>query len=127
MSNNLDLTQIAPGQINTSVAVNTKCGEIDAAMTDILELAASDANSVIVTASQLRRHVIFTFVDDTTPPNDTVVVELPAVPRGLLVVQNSLSAESVIVTIDSQPLTPPTVTFGNAALMCSDGINVRAL
>ena len=55
MSNNLDLSQVAAAQNRKEVTINDQAGEIDAALTDDLEVLVDDTNAVTLTAAQFAR------------------------------------------------------------------------
>ena len=125
MSNSLDLSQVAAAQNQKEVTINDQAGQLDAAMTETLAVAVDDTNAATLTPAQFRRHLFFDIDPDTTPPDGTVTLTVPAIKRGLFEVHNNTS-QAVTVTVAGQPLTAPEIAAGGAALLSCDGVNVRA-
>jgi hypothetical protein len=127
MSNNLDLTQIAPGQLNVATAINDKGGEIDAALSVLTQFNITSTNALTLTAAQIRRTAMFKFANGSPIPTAPCTVDLPAVPRGTFVIDNSMTSQPVTVRISGQAATAPQVAAGAVAVAYSDGVNVRGL
>jgi hypothetical protein len=126
MSNNLDLSQIAASQANKHVTANDQAGELDAAITAKLALAIDSANARTLSDTELRRHFFFDLdPDGGDPPDAATTLSVPSgISRGPFAVINDTGFD-VTVEITGQALTPPTIADGEAALLTSDGINVR--
>lgn len=127
MSNNLDLDQVAESQNNKEVTINDQAGQLDAALTAVGSFPVDDTNALTLTADELRRAFFVVLTPDASPPDGAITVTLPAATvRGLFAVVNT-TAQTATVEITGQSETSPTVTAGTAALLSSDGTNVRAM
>lgn len=126
MPPNLGLTELAESQQEKEVVINDIFVEVDAAITEKLEVAVDDANEVTLLDDEFQRHVLFSIEDDSTAPTGAITVYVPAIRRGLFAVANEASQDATI-TISGQPETPPTVPSGNAAILICDGTNVLAV
>ena len=125
MSNNLDLDQIAGTQLNKHVTANDQSGQIDAALTEVLQVLVDDTNAATLTSAQFRRHQFFSLIDAGTPPDGAVTVTVPAIKRGLFVVLNA-TAQTVTVEVAGQSETAPAIAAGENLLLSCDGASVRA-
>lgn len=112
MSNNLDLSQVASNQNQKEVTINDQSGQLDAALTEILEVDLS-AGNVVLTDLQFRRNMVFDCNDHTVPRTLTI----PAIKRGVFMVHNhGTNIVSVVrgaVSID--------IPAGEIAIFTSDG------
>lgn len=126
MSNNLDLSQVTEAQDQKEVTVNLQAGELDAAITAVLNVTVTDTNAATLTSSQLRRSFLFNIVAGSPTPTAGITITVPAVSRGLFAVYNG-TAQIVTVTITGQSVTAPTIASGSDSptLLTSDGTNVR--
>ncbi len=125
MSDNLSLSQVAAAQNQKEVTINDQAGQIDAALTEVLSLEVDNTNAATLTDEQFRRHFFVDIDPDTTPPDATVTITVPAIRRGLFALRNN-TAQTVSVTVSGQSLTTPEILAGEAALLSCDGANVRA-
>jgi hypothetical protein len=126
MSNNLDLSQIAASQANKHVTANDQAGELDAALTARLALAIDSTNARTLTDTELRRYFFFDLdPDGGDPPDAAITLSVPSgISRGPFAVIND-TGFAVTVEITGQALMPPVIADGEAALLTSDGVNVR--
>jgi hypothetical protein len=126
MSNNLDLAQVAPSQNNKETTINDQAGQLDAALTARLALAVTSTNARALTSTELRRYFFFDLdPDGGDPPDGAITLSVPVgISRGPFAVINDTGFD-VTVEITGQALTPPVVADGEAALLTSDGVNVR--
>lgn len=77
MSNNLNLTQMTAGQVNKETTHNDSNGELDAAVTEEIEIDVSSANQTISSANY-RRAIQFKIIGDGDAGR---TVTLPAIKR----------------------------------------------
>ena len=126
MSNNLSLSQVAAAQNQKEVTINDQAGQLDAALTARLAIAIDSTNARILTDTELRRFFFFDLdPDGGDPPDAAITLSVPAgISRGLFAVINDTGFD-VTVEITGQALTAPTIADGEAALLTSDGVNVR--
>jgi hypothetical protein len=126
MSNNLGLSQVAASQNQKEVTINDQAGELDAALTDKLAIAIDSTNARSLTSTELRRHFFFDLdPDGGDPPDAAITLAVPSgISRGLFAVVNDTGFD-VTIEITGQALMPPTIADGEAALLTSDGVNVR--
>ena len=126
MSNNLDLAQVAAAPNQKEVTINDQAGQLDAALTARLTLAIDSTNARTLTSTELRRHFFFDLdPDGGDPPDAAITLTVPSgISRGPFAVIND-TGFAVTVEITGQALAPPTVADGEAALLTSDGVNVR--
>jgi hypothetical protein len=124
MSNNLDLSQVAAAQNQKEVTINDQAGQLDAAISDDLEVLVDDTNAVTLTAAQLRRAFFLMIDDAVTPPDGAITITVPAVQRGLFNVINT-TAQSVTVEVSGQSEESPVVSAGGTMLLSCDGSDVR--
>jgi len=86
MSNNLNLDQLATNQASPEVTVNDANAQLDAAITEILDLDLTAADAT-VTLAQWREHVLFRVIGaDGSAVGDTV--NLPQGKRGFVLIQS---------------------------------------
>jgi hypothetical protein len=126
MTNNLDLAQVAPSQNNKETTINDQAGQLDAALTAKLALAVTSSNARTLTNAELRRYFFFDLdPDGGDPPDAAITLTVPSgISRGLFAAINDTGFD-VAVEITGQALTAPTIADGEAALLTSDGANVR--
>jgi hypothetical protein len=125
MSNNLALSQVAAAQNQKEVTINDQAGQIDAALTARLAVTIDRTNARTLTDAELRRSFFFDLDPDGDPPDAAITLTVPSgISRGLFAVINDTGFD-VTVEITGQALTPPAVAEGEAALLTSDGVNVR--
>ena len=126
MTNNLDLAQVAPSQNNKETTINDQAGQLDAALTARLALAVTSTNARALTSTELRRYFFFDLdPDGGDPPDGAITLSVPVgISRGPFAVIND-TGFAVTVEITGQALMPPVVADGEAALLTSDGVNVR--
>lgn len=114
MSNNLNLDQVAGNQNQKEVTINDQAGQLDAALTEILDVDMS-AGNVTLTATQFRRSMEFRTSGQTANRDLT----LPAsIRRALFSVVNLSGTYSVIVKKGSGSVTVPA---NGSALLSADG------
>lgn len=110
MSNNLNLTQVAEDQANAEVPINDKGGEIDAALTETVEIdLTSDAS---VSSTDYRRAIRLL----VTTAGTSKKLTLPAVKR-LLAVENQGGNGITLV----KGTTELALADGNSAMIYTDG------
>jgi hypothetical protein len=126
VSNNLALSQVAAAQNQKEVTINDQAGQLDAALTASLPLAINSSNARTLTSTELRRHFFFDLdPDGGDAPDAAITLTVPSgISRGQFAVVNDTGFD-VTVEITGQALTPPTIADGQAALLTSDGVNVR--
>ena len=126
MSNNLNLSQVAAAQNQKEVTINDQAGQLDAGLTARLALAIDSTTARTLTSTELRRHFFFELnPDGGDPPDAAISLTVPAeISRGLFAVINDTGFD-VTVAITGQALTPPIIADGEAALLTSDGADVR--
>ena len=108
------------------MTINDQAGQLDAALTASLPLAIDSSNAYILSNSELRRHFFFDLdPDGGDAPDAAITLTVPSgISRGPFAVINDTGFD-VTVEITGQALTPPTIADGQAALLTSDGVNVR--
>ena len=126
MTNNLNLSQVVPGQYNVVTAINDQSAELDAALTDYHPFTISTSNTHTLTADEFRRHQSFKPSDDASAPTATCTLNCPAVMRGVFVVDNNLS-QALNVQISGQGPTAPQIASGAVGIFYCDGSSVRAV
>jgi hypothetical protein len=124
MTNNLDLSHVAAAQNQKEVTINDQAGQLDAALTAILTVLIDDTDAVTLTSAQLRRSLFFVLEDDSPAPDGAITITVPAIKRGLFFVINTTLFDAT-VEITGQTETAPTILAGTAALLISDGSDVR--
>jgi hypothetical protein len=126
VSNNLALSQVAASQNQKEVTINDQAGELDAAITSKLAIAIDSTNARTLTNTELRRYFFFDLdPDGGDPPDAAITLTVPSgISRGLFAVINDTGFD-VTVEITGQALMPPAIADGEAALLTSDGVNVR--
>lgn len=127
MSNNLGAPRIADNQTSGQGRTANEALEIlDGAVTAIIDLYATDSNSVSVSAATASSYLCLKINAASPAPTDTVDVELAALERGLMVFWNNLSVQmEVFCTGQSAPhvLVPP----NGFALVHADGADIRRI
>jgi hypothetical protein len=126
MSNNLALSQVAAAQNQKEVTINDQAGQLDAALTARLALAIDSTNARTLSNTELRRHFFFDLAPDGgDAPNGAITLTAPSgISRGPFAVINDTGFD-VTVEIAGQALLSPTIADGEAALLTSDGVDVR--
>lgn len=118
MSNNLNLDQVAANQDQKEVTINDQAAQLDAAITEILDVDFTGANSageITLTATQFRRS--FEFRVSSITGAKTII--LPAsVKRSIFSVVNEDSADTVTVKKGSASFA---VSAGNRGIFSTDG------
>lgn len=114
MSNNLDLDQVAGNQNQKEVTINDQAAQIDAAITELLEIDVTSGN-VAVTNDDYRRHVFFNISGATVAGRE---VTLPAIKRLVVVASDSTNTESVDIVVGASNAALPA---GENALIYTDG------
>lgn len=118
MSNNLNLDQVAANQDQKEVTINDQAGQLDAALTEILDVDFTGANSageITLTATEFRRHFEFRVTGIT----GAKTINLPAsIKRAIFSVVNEDSADSVTIQKGSASFA---VAAGSRALFSTDG------
>lgn len=114
MSNNLNLDQVAGNQNQKEVTINDQAGQLDAALTEILDVDFT-AGNVTLTATQFRRSFEFRATNlstnrDLTIPN--------GIKRAIFSVVNPDSTDTVTVKKGSTSIA---VAAGARALFSTDG------
>lgn len=104
MSNNLDLTQLAESQNNPEIPINDKGAELDAALTETIDVDVS-AGNVTVTAAQYRRAIRLNVINGAVARD----VTLQAIKR------------LVLVRVDSSNSDPITLKLGTTSIVCLPG------
>lgn len=112
MSNNLDLTQLAASQNNKETTINDTNGELDAALTEMLDVDLTSADAT-VSAANFRRSMVIRAINHTVARQIT----LPAVRKMFLVI-NTAAGAVVTVTIG---LTSIEVSPEGVQLFYADG------
>jgi hypothetical protein len=125
MTNNLDLAQVAPSQNNKETTINDQAGQLDAALTEVLTIEVDDGNAYALSASQLRRHVFIVVSEGSPAPTAAIVVQVPAIRRGLFKLLN-LTAQTVSVGVPGQSEPAPQIAAGENRVLSCDGSDVRA-
>lgn len=95
MSNNLTLTQLAANQASPEVPVNDAAGQVDAALTELLDfdLTGGDGN---VTTLQFQRNVFFRAINATAAPRN---ITLPANRRGLILFESDVGNTKTVTLV----------------------------
>lgn len=91
MSKNLDIIRHRASLNNPHVTANEAIGQIDAALTDVLEITMedSDNHSITLTAEEFRRHATFIlYASISTDPHRVYLLFPDGMPRGVFVVRN---------------------------------------
>lgn len=112
MSNNLDISQVAAGQSSKEVTVNNATGQLDAALTELLDVNLS-AGNVTLTSAQFRGAMMFNGTGHSVSRNLTV----PAVKRSIFVVRNSGTGDLNVV----RGSTTLTLFASTLAVFATDG------
>lgn len=119
MSNNLGISQITPNQLNKSVTQNDAHGELDAAITEDLDIAVTSSNAVTLSTAQFQQNNFFRFSDGGATSQVTITV--PAIKRGFFLVKNA-TGFPLKVEIASQTVLD-TMSDGETAIWYCDAIN----
>lgn len=125
MSDNLDLTQLTSSQNNKEVTINDQKAELDAALTETLTKTVTSSNAATVTQAELQRAVLVQVdADGGDPPAGDITVTVDtAFKRGLFAVFNN-TAQTVTVTVASQPATAPAIPAGVTRVVLLQGASV---
>lgn len=126
MSNNLDRTLLASNHVTPEIVVNNSDGVLDAALTEVVDVEVDDTNATTLLGSTLRSNSIFRVTPGSPTPTAGITITVPAIKRGFIGVINT-TAQTVSVTITSQPISAPTVAAGASAVFFIDSVNVRGL
>jgi len=126
MSNNLSLSQVAAAQNQKEVTINDQAGQLDAALTEVLTIEVDDSNAYVLTADQFRRHFFIVATEATTPPDDAITVQAPAIRRGLFKLLN-LTNQVVSVEVPGQTDAAPQIAPGENRMLSCDGSDVRVV
>lgn len=113
MSNNLQLEQVAPNQNQKEATINDQAGQLDAAITEILDVDFSGGD-VTLTTEEFRRHFEFR-CDGQSASRD---LNLPDVKRAIFSVVNIDGSFPIVVT---KGATTVSVGAGERALFSTDG------
>lgn len=118
MSNNLNLDQVAANQDQKEVTINDQAAQLDAAITEILDVdftAATSAGEITLTDEEFRRHFEFRVSGIT----GAKTINLPAsIKRAVFSVVNEDSTDSVTIKKGS---TSFAVAAGSRAIFSTDG------
>lgn len=112
MSNNLDLSQVAAAQNQKEITINDQAGELDAALTETLDVDFTSGN-VTLTATQFRESFEFNATNLSTARDLTC----PAQKRFFLV-NNEAGTDILTVKIGA---TSSPLAIGQAGLFYADG------
>jgi hypothetical protein len=123
---NLDLTQLAASQNNKYLTINETNDEIDNAITRAFVVLVDDSNAATLAASDFRRNVSFILTEDSPVPTADITLTVPAVSRGLFLVDNNTN-QLAIVEISGQSEPSPTINAGDIKLFVTGGSNVFAV
>ncbi len=108
MSDNLHISRMSSSLNNPHVSTNRAMGEIDATLTEVLELTMEDADNYIITLTpeQFKRHSVFVLYQDIADYPHRLYLLIPdGVPRGAFVVRNMTPTLLQIHTVSqSNPL-----------------------
>ena len=126
MSNNLNVDQMVEGQDQKETTHNDANGQLDAALTEIVDVAVDDTNAKTLTDSEFRRQYRISLIDDSPVPTGAVTITVPAIKRGLFIIDNGLSFDAT-VEISGQSATSPVVASMTSALLECNGSDVRQL
>ena len=88
MSNNLELSQVAAAQNQKEVTINDQAGEFDAALTEVVTIEIDDTNAYVLTDNEFRRHFFIVVTEGSPAPTAAILVQAPAIRRGLLKLLN---------------------------------------
>jgi hypothetical protein len=91
----------------------------------VLTIEVSDSNAYVLTASQLRRHVFIVVTDGSPAPTAAILVQVPAIRRGLFKLLN-LMAQTVTIEAPGQSEPAPHIPAGENRMLSCDGSDVRA-
>jgi hypothetical protein len=125
MTNNLDLAQVAPSQNNKETTINDQAGQLDAACTEVLTIEVDDSNAYVLTDSQLRRHFFIVVTEGSPVPTAAIVVQVPAIRRGLFKLLN-LTQQTVTIEVPGQSESAPQIAALENRMLTCDGSDVRA-
>jgi hypothetical protein len=124
MSNNLDLSQVAAAQNQKEVTINDQAGQLDAALTEVLTIEVDDSNAYGLTGTELRRSFFIVVTEGSPAPTAAIVVEVPAIRRGLFKLLN-LTAQTVAIEVSGQSEPAPQIPAGENRMLSCDGSDVR--
>lgn len=114
MSNNLDLDQVAAAQDNKETTINDQSGQLDAAITEFLDVDLT-AGNVTVTADEYRRNLRFNATNVATTGRE---VTLQAIKHVVVLASDSGNTDDVTFQIGTGTLV---LSPGDVTLAYSDG------
>lgn len=114
MSNNLDLDQVSASQDNKETTINDQSGQLDAAVTEFLDVDLT-AGNVTVTADQYRRNLRFNATDATVSGRE---VTLQAIKHLVVLTSDSANTEDVTFQVGTGTIV---LSPGAVTLAYSDG------
>jgi hypothetical protein len=126
MTNNLDLAQVAPSQNNKETTINDQAGQLDAALTDRVDVSLTDASSPLsLTDAQALRCMVLKFTG--TNPGSDFAVHCPT-NKKLYVLWNTTAETVTFKTPSGTGVTLAAVDVDPVlSLVCCDGTNVLEL
>lgn len=114
MSNNLGLDQVAENQANKEVTINTMGGQLDAVLTEKLQLDVASGN-ITLTNTQYRRNVLFEVINAGTAGRE---ITLPAIKRTSTFRSNPANAEAVDIIVGTTTIA---LAPGAVIILYTDG------
>lgn len=119
MSDNLELTQVSENQDNKETTLNTQAGELDAALTDLVDVSITGASSPVTLGdSDSVRRMVIKFTG--THPGGTLEYQVPT-NKKLYTVWNAADGT---VTVKTSAGTGIAVPAGVTSIVYCDGTNV---
>lgn len=123
MSDNLGLSQVAENQDNKETTLNTQAGQLDAALTDIVEISVTGASSpVALSSADSVRRMVLKFTG--THPGGTLNYTVPT-NKKLYVVWNSGTGGAI--TLKTVSGSGVSVANDTVAVLFCDGTNVVSI
>lgn len=126
MSLNLQITETAPNQNQIHVTVNDGFNDVDAALTENLEVEVTNTNTKTLLPLEFTRNYRFVIVPGTPAPTGDISLVTPVLKRGLFLVQNN-TAEDVLVNVFGGLFPAVTVEPTEIVLCYCDAEKILAL
>lgn len=126
MSNNLDFTLTGANQNQIHVTINDGFNDVDACLTENLSVPITDDDEYTLTETQYCRNYRFLIDPDSPAPTGTIDFRVPALKRGLFLVQNN-TLQNVEVNVVGGVITPVTVEPAEFVLCYGDETRIIAM
>jgi hypothetical protein len=116
MSNNLDIDQLSAGQSEKEITVNTATGQLDAALTEWLNVDLTSGD-VTLTTTELRRNALF-YADNVATSGRAIILPATNIKKNFYVYNPAASTDDITVEKGTGSIT---VGPGEIAVCHADG------